>query len=113
MIYNMLHQRSESESYVASDTRSRNAVGQVTGESKAAQFSKPEQVAAQSVNRYKLCEEMTRIRSGSDHEKQQVYKSIIENGYGDMDNVEKDSSKRKEVNMLRSMYTGMNIKMEG
>ena len=113
MIYNMLHQRSESESYVASDTISRNAVGQVTGDSNGAQFSKPETVAALSVNRYKLSEEMARVRSGSDHIRTQVYKGIIENGYGDMDAVDIDNNKRKEINMLRGMYTGMDLKMEG
>lgn len=113
MIYNMLHQRSESESYVASDTSSRNAVGQVTGESKGAQFSKPEFVAALGVNRYKLCEEMSKVRSGSDHVKSQVYKGIIDNGYGNMTDVEVDNEKRKEVNMLRSQYIGMNLRLEG
>ena len=113
MIYNMLHQRSESESYVASDTTSRNAIGQVTGGSKGAQFSKPEYVAALAVNRYKLCEEMSKVRSGSDFVKSQVYKGITENGFGNMTDVEVDNDSRKEVNMLKSQYIGMNLKMEG
>ena len=112
MIYNMLHQRSESESYVASDTQSRNAVGQVTGESKGSQFSKPEIVACYSTNRYDQPKEMMLIRSGSEKLKREVYEEIINTGSATMNNKQEDLEGRAEVNKLKANYIGMNIKME-
>jgi hypothetical protein len=56
---------------------------------------------------------MSKVRSGSDFVKSQVYKGITENGFGNMTDVEVDNESRKEVNMLKSQYIGMNLKMEG
>lgn len=111
MIFNRLQQRSESESFSASDTTKRNAVGQVSGESKGAQYSKPEIVAQISTNRYKQPEEMMKVRSGSDFVKQQVYEEIIQTGKATMSDKEIDNEKRSEVNKLKANYIGMNIKI--
>lgn len=112
MIWTRLQQRAESEAFSASDTSKRNAVGQVTGESKGAQFSKPEIVACYATNRYEQPKEMMMVRSGSEHVKQQVYEEIINTGKATMNDKEIDLEGRAEVNKLRANYVGMNIKME-
>jgi len=111
MIYNMLHQRSESESYVASDTTSRNAVGQVTGESKGAQFSKPELAATISTNRFEETKEMMMVRAGGEEMKQQVYNQILNEGTATMSDKEIDLNSRKEVNKLKVNYLITNLKL--
>lgn len=112
MIWTRLQQRAESEAFSASDTSKRNAVGQVTGESKGAQFSKPEIVACYATNRYEQPKEMMMVRSGSEHVKQQVYEEIMNTGSATMNDKEIDLEGRAEVNKLRANYIGMNIKME-
>jgi hypothetical protein len=112
MIWTRLQQRAESEAFSASDTAKRNSVGQVTGESKGAQFSKPEIVASYATNRYDQPKEMMMVRSGSDHVKQQVYEEVINTGKATMNDKEIDLEGRSEVNKLRANYIGMNIKLE-
>ena len=112
MIFTRLQQRSESESFAASDTTKRNAVGQVTGESKGSQFSKPEIVACYSTNRYDQPKEMMLVRSGSEKLKREVYEEIINTGSATMNNKQEDLEGRAEVNKLKANYIGMNIKME-